>query len=290
MVSSFHTKIVILESLPSGDRRTGTETAADLQFHRFNQAVNVPIELVKVGNRDELFSTLERLANEAELGESPILHLECHGLADRTGIALADGAEVEWRRLTNPLVHINVATRCNLLLSVAACYGAHGVRALADTDRAPFWAILAPRAEVYAQDLYGPYLRFYAELLSTGDGDRAIQVVEDAPSTPGIYGFMTCEQFFAIAYRRYLARFTTAQAYETAAAAIHTDLLAHGVQVDMALIKHALTAIEEPFFNEFFRRFVMIDLFPENASRFSLNYANFRTSESAASTDAAEVP
>jgi hypothetical protein len=181
-----HSRIVILESLLPSDRRTARELSDDLQFYRAGRTVDVPIELIKERGRTEFFQILEELAIDAESGDSPIIHIECHGFDDRSGLCLADNLAVDWAELTAPLVRINLATRCGLLVSVAACFGAHAIAALARTPRAPFWAIVAPKEKIFPSDIYAPYLKFYAELLTSGDGDRALEAMVESGSAPNL--------------------------------------------------------------------------------------------------------
>lgn len=274
MITTTHTRIIILESLPPEDRRTGSELSNDLQYYRLERRVDIPIEIYKVRGRTDLFQAIESVGAAAESGETPILHVECHGLADRSGLSLSDYTTVAWGEITAPLVRINLATRCNLLLSVAACYGAHSVLAMAQTERAPFWAILAPRDEIAPRDLYGPYLRYYGELLRSGDGDRALAAMTEAGSSQNCYGFITCEQFFMQSYRIHLARSTTESGYQRDVARIRSLFAAEGRDVEELLIRRALEAIDEPLFKELFRRFIMADIYPENAERFRLQYAD----------------
>jgi hypothetical protein len=275
VITTNHSRIVLLESLPPSDRRTGRELSDDLQFYRSGRTVDVPIELLKVPGRTELFQTLDKLGVDAESGDSPIVHIECHGFDDRSGLSLADGTAIDWEELTAPFVRINVATRCTLLFSVAACFGAHAVAALARTSRAPFWAIVAPKEKITPSEIYGPYLRFYAELLTSGDGDRALNAMVQSASAPNLYGFMTCEQFFQVAFRRYLARSTMESARDAEIARARSYFAAFGLYPDEALVRKILEGFDdETFFSELFRRFIMADLYPENAQRFPLLFAD----------------
>jgi len=228
-----------------------------------------------VPGRTECFQILEKLALDAESGDSPIIHIECHGYDDRSGLCLADGSAIDWAELTAPLVRINVATRCVLLVSVAAGFGAHAIAALAHTSRAPFWAIVAPKEKICPSDIYGPYLKFYAELLTSGDGDRALGAMVQSGSAPNLYGFMTCEQFFQIAFRRYLARAATEAARMDQVARARTYFAAIGRHPDEPLMRKMVEEFDdEAFFYALFRQFIMADLYPEYAGRFSLRYAD----------------
>jgi len=234
----------------------------------------VPIEFHKIRGQAELFPVFDALAAEAESGDSPIVHFECHGLSDRSGLSLADPTTVAWMDLTPSLVRINVPARCNLLFSVAVCYGAHGVASMEQTARAPFWAIRAPREEITPRELYGPYLRLYSELLSSGDGDRALSTMVEPASVRSLYGFLTCEQCFMQAFQLHLTRSTTEVGYRGDVERIRSYFAALGREVDKSLVRRVLEGIEEPLFNDLFRSFVMADIYPENAQRFPLRFAD----------------
>jgi hypothetical protein len=77
---------------------------------------------------------------------SPILHIEAHG--DENGIyGLGENGnerEIAWEELTEPFQNLNVATRCNLLVIVAACIGNAGVKSFVRSPRAPAIALIGP--------------------------------------------------------------------------------------------------------------------------------------------------
>jgi len=83
-----------------------------------------------VQNSRALFGVLNRLVEKARGGAFPALHFETHGverapgpMATSVGLVLASQEIVSWRVLYPYLTAINEATRLNLLVFVAACYG-----------------------------------------------------------------------------------------------------------------------------------------------------------------------
>lgn len=84
----------------------------------------------KCSNKNEVLAAIERAATHAEHdGIIPLIHLEAHGsekgLSDRE-----EGANgLIWDELTKPFQRLNIATRLNLIVFVAACRGYAGLLA-----------------------------------------------------------------------------------------------------------------------------------------------------------------
>jgi hypothetical protein len=69
-----------------------------------------------------------------------MLHIECHGDAD--GIQLTDGSLMPWSRLKPLLVNINLASRMNLFLVMACCYGGYFAAECRYSEPVPFaWIV-----------------------------------------------------------------------------------------------------------------------------------------------------
>jgi hypothetical protein len=166
--------VSVLESLPDGDRRTGKLLFEDIETIKLFRQRELKTELLCTKNKLEFLAHLAHVQSDASLGQVPILHIECHGSTDHKGIVLADGTFLSWSELKPFFTSINVATRCNLLIILAACYGGYLGQIILPTDRAPCWGIIGPTNTVYPDELLSTFNAFYSELLASLDGNRSL--------------------------------------------------------------------------------------------------------------------
>src|SRR5207244_5807125 len=142
MASAYFSTVVVFESLPEGQLRTGRSLRDDIEPVSAFHARGINVDYRKVNNRLELNARLADVLHGAEHGDYPLLHFESHG--SERGIELADGSHIAWAELKPWLISINVATRCNLIVIVGACYGGYLAQTLLPTDRAPCWPLIGP--------------------------------------------------------------------------------------------------------------------------------------------------
>ena len=119
------------------------------------------VVFLDVPTKQAFLAALSRIQTEAVLGTYPLLHIECHGSSDQTGIVLADASFLGWKELKPYLTAINVATRCNLLIVMACCSGGYLAQTLLPTERAPCWALIGPTTTVYPDELQSNLHAFY---------------------------------------------------------------------------------------------------------------------------------
>ncbi len=212
---------------------------------------------------------------EAETeGAYPLIHIECHGAEDRTGLVLADGIGVSWKELKPILTRINVATRCNLVVVVAACYGGYLGEIVGITDRAPCWALIGPTASALPDELLGGYGVFYQEFLTSLDGGKAINALNAWKLRDGRFYFMPAGGFFRLAFAGYLKRYCTEDALEERAGELRRRLKASGLErlPGRGRLRRELKKQSKPAFQKYLRHFFMMDLYPENEARFPIKF------------------
>lgn len=239
--------IVVIESLRQDDWKTGRLLREDLEVIALPYENNLQIHYKTASSADELEFLLQELAGYVRLsGRAPCLHIQCHGDAD--GLQLTDGSRMLWGRLKPLLVDINLASRMNLFLVLACCYGGYFAAECRYHEPVPFAYILGPGSAIAADPLFALNATFYTELLRTKDVTDALTVA--GGRRPGIsYFSMSAVGIFRIALT---ARIKGAGSAESQA---------------------QLRTIEEPLFEQWRRRFFALDLFQENAARFAITYA-----------------
>jgi hypothetical protein len=144
------TNVWIIEWLSQKERRTGQELHEWMETKRSGWSVYNACD-----SKAEVLKSINRAAAIAAQGRFiPVLHIEAHG--GRAGIAPSASPDAEflpWEELTVPLQQLNLATKCNLIVSVAACVGFAGVQALRKGPRAPAVALVGLVNSVLPTDL-----------------------------------------------------------------------------------------------------------------------------------------
>ncbi len=273
-ISAHFSKIVVIQSIPSTELHTGTELHKELENLDAWHARGLMPELHNVITKSELLELLLKLEETARLeGDWPVLHFETHG--NQQGLGLASGEFITWDELKIPLVNLNIQTRNNLLVVLAACYGAYLTSALVPTDRAPCWGLIGPNEVMYDSVLLKSFLEFYTELFATGNGSASLKrlnatVRSDKPS----FTFSQCEFMFKMVYHKYLQNYFSPPVLKKRAIDLYHEAKRRGAAPagGPGEIKRNLLRTREDYFLSHRENFFMFDLYPENRKRFSVTY------------------
>ena len=278
MPSSHISKIAVLQSLPRGQLQTGKQLSEDIETLNVFHSRGLDVSFYDVPTKQDFLSALSTLQGEAVRGVYPLLHIECHGSSDQTGIVLADGSFLGWKELKPFLTTINVATRCNLFIVMACCSGGHLAQLLLPTERAPCWALIGPTTTVYADEILSNMNSFYTTFLGTLDGDQSLESLTGPKLREGRFAFMPAGGFFRIAYAKYLANFCTPEELLKRGEEMHQKLVSMGSKVlpSPQELANILQNTEASSYEKYFREFFMIDLYPENAERFPIPYDDIK--------------
>lgn len=275
MTTSHFSRIVVIESLPKGQLHTGTRLHEDIAVQNVFHQRGLDVDRVQADTAERLWACLARVLQDANTkAVYPILHIECHGSTDTAGLVLADNSFVSWHEIKPVLTAINIATRCNLFVALAACHGAHLSQVILPTDRAPLWGMIGPVESAKPTDLFGSFFAFYSTLLASLDGDKALSAIVSADARIANYYFVTAEGFFKKAYAHYLANYCTEKSRWRRAKQLRTRLRDMGLRKSPSIseLQQRLKSTELPSFHKYHRQFFMIDLFPENSERFSVRF------------------
>jgi len=239
--------IVVIESLPADHWKTGRALRDDLEIIALPYGNNLQIHYKTAQSADDLEFLLKELYGYVSLcGRAPILHIECHGDAD--GIELADRSRMAWSRLKPLLVGINHASRMNLFLVMACCYGGYFAAECRYSEPVPFAWILGPGKEIEADPLLALNGAFYTQLFKSRDVTAAVTAGGAARPTGISYFSMSAVGVFRVALT---ARIKGAGSAESRA---------------------RIRSIEEPIFDRCRRQFFALEQFPENEARFAITY------------------
>jgi hypothetical protein len=273
MVSSSFSQIMVLQSLQVADMRTGERLCENIESWNLFYDRGLKVSFEGVQTKQEFLGALQRLAFEAARGIWPLLHIECHGSDDQTGIVLADGSCLTWTEMKPYLTAINIEARCNLLVVLGACYGAHLSRIILPTDRAPYSGLIAPTDQILPNELLSRFNSFYKELLQSMDGGDALQALLEERLKSGGYYYTTADHFFREVYEHYVEEQCSPLRLEQRAKALSRRIkkARANSQPSKGAVKRFLSSLIQPTFEKHHRKFFMIDLYPENAQRFTAN-------------------
>lgn len=160
-------KIYILESLHSGDRKTGEDLKDSLRQIWYEQNIsNSDCQYYRISNQDELYIQLKNIESEVLTDNKwPIVQFECHGSS--AGIHLSSNEQVKWEELFNHLRPINIASKNFLLLTLSMCNGECVIRYIDPKQRAPFRAVVGPVGKAFPDDLVNSWNTFYTKFIES---------------------------------------------------------------------------------------------------------------------------
>lgn len=198
-VSKFRNNaIVIIDGLRPDDLQNGKalyDELRDLQLagHQFH------CERIQVKSRSEFLLALDTVRDGVDGGLLPVVHFEVHG--DAEGLEVGPERErVEWFELVPRLREINVRSKFNVGVVMAACSGLYAIKPITIHDPTPFHFLVGPQIEVGAGDLREAIKSFYTGLVKTHNITVAMEHV------PSEYKQFLAEKFAAVAYGKHLKR------------------------------------------------------------------------------------
>lgn len=268
------TNIWIIEWLPSGDQRTGRLLHEWMQEQRLGWST-----YFECASKLEVVSSIKRATNLANKSEmSPVLHLEAHG--NKIGLGRPDGSGgvelLEWDELTEPLQRLNLVTRCNLVVVVAACIGFAGIKALVRGPRAPAIALVGPDAPIMTSNLLSATKEFYRCWMH--DDAKLGEIAISASRQAGTVSF-EWEPFAVLAFDAMAEQLIVSMRQDQQRMQVNriqqkmldeTSLSSAEIECRLSQLSPSLQAnIIQRLWDEMF----MIDLYPDNREKFGVNWA-----------------
>jgi hypothetical protein len=184
VTAPIHT-VLVIESLPADERQTGTELYNDVikRYAEFySDGDPISHRLFKVDTKKEFLEAIEYvIQNVKYYRRGVMLHIECHGLENRSGLCLADEASIFWSELKVPLIKINVGLDNELYVSMATCFGRYLHEAIDISMQSPFSGFLSASDIIWNRETLEDYSVFFEELVKT----REIFLAEEVLSKSG---------------------------------------------------------------------------------------------------------
>lgn len=191
----YFNKVYIIQSLRIGDRLTGHELFDDII--RWRTSNSLVAEIQNISNRIELIAYLKHIYDGIKSGLVPLIHFETHGYKE--GIQLSNNELISWLDLVPYFRSINLSTKNNLFVSMAACKGGNIQFCVKITEPSPFRGFIGPMEDVGEMDMLASFSDFFNVLLRENDVEKGIAALNQAAN--GVkYHHMNTELFFDIVW------------------------------------------------------------------------------------------
>jgi hypothetical protein len=219
----------------------------------------------------DVIEAIERATVRArQSGMIPVLHIEAHGDEVGLGGPHTGGSAglITWDELADPLQRLNLMTRCNLGVFVAACTGFAAIMTFTRGPRAPAAWLVGPDDTVTQADLLRGTKEFYRRWIDKVPRLSDIAASASLETEPVA---LEPESFALIAFE------SLAQCLIIS---MHPNHLYHHIDHIGRYIQGAgviertnadLSSISIAMFQQSWDKLFMIDLYPENRQRFGVD-------------------
>jgi hypothetical protein len=264
-------KIYVVESLGSNEK-TGLELYESV-IKWFQDRRGIGTEFLEVENKEGLISVFEQISSDCISNElKPLIHLEIHGLNDKSGLALIEDS-ISWDDCAYYLRKINKACNWNLNLTMAVCYGNYFLGALMPLEPSPVAGFVGSFEEIFEHDFVPRFDEFYSTLRDTLSLDQAITAMmnQNRQFLNG-FAYIDARRIFSEVYNIYLEQQFTNEALMSRYLAAK-ELVGNNPPNDEEFQRFVHLSLEsrEIYFEKHRRKFFMIDEFPENENRFPIS-------------------
>ena len=262
-------KIIVIESLDGGDRKTGLQLFDDLEFVKVRNSSKLETEFKSVSNKSDFLFCIDELITSVELkGVYPVLHIDAHG--NKGGVNFSEDGHIEWYELLEKLSKLNILMRGNLLVVLASCYGARIIHHISTVSRAPFWGVIAPHEKTYSENVYTGLNNFYNAICSGSTSSEIISALNASRSCSDLKLF-TAELLFVKATQLAVSEFQDRASLMQRIKSMPHNLRGHGggVEKSKSQLKTDFISAQKKKFEEDLEGFLMVDLFPENVNKIS---------------------
>ncbi|MGX9239404.1 hypothetical protein ACWXV2_19975 [Pantoea ananatis] len=173
-LSVTYNSIIIVESLPDNECKTGKLLATELKKSQPDQE---GVQYVPVASKDEfieLMQEMKYLMTENE-GFRPIIDIETHGNEEVT--QFADGSQISWGDLMEILRGINQICKNELVVFLACCKGYHFIKSTTITKHSPCGYLYSPKEDILITNVVEATVEFFKEIIVNGDLDDAADLM-----------------------------------------------------------------------------------------------------------------
>ncbi|EJM83123.1 hypothetical protein PMI32_02380 [Pseudomonas sp. GM60] len=172
--------VIIFDALAKTELQTGRRLHEDLldfsnQIERRGYCTYYPVK-----SKQMMVAALKTVLNECRSGVLyPVLHFECHGDPSKGIYIHASDEYIGWDELVRYINEINVATRNNVGVVLAACFGFEISKFVNFASPCPFNFVIAAQDEILAGQLQEVLIGLYKATMSSGDLEAGLRSLDD---------------------------------------------------------------------------------------------------------------
>ena len=125
MYSSKFNSVAIFNAIPEEELNTAGRLRDELDDIAVYIANDLKVRYFRINDPCDIESGVSALLNETKKdGLLPWIHLDAHGMSDESGFCTGNNNSCDWNNFNNIITPLNVATKLNLIVVFASCYGA----------------------------------------------------------------------------------------------------------------------------------------------------------------------
>ena len=269
--------LYIIESLREGEAKTGQNLYDDMHLQiYYHEGLDVQLHVVQTTG--DWNNTMQNILDSCQHnGVFPIIHLELHGYEN--GIQLTNGDLLSIDKIGEQFRQINIATGCNLFLTLGVCKGLYLLFSTHYDKPMPFCGVVGSFEVMRADDIQLRYGAFYGKFFETFDVGEAYAALKNtetnAPEIFTQYRYIQVDEIFLDGYQRYIREACASSVMDDRAlqAAAESGKILQNRSVRRKFQKEFRNEEKKrrlAYFNQARKAFYMLDLFPENAERFDV--------------------
>ena len=162
--------LIIFDALAETEMQTGRRLHEDLIDYCLEIGRQGYCTYYSIKSKQMLIAALKLVLTECRAGVLyPVLHFECHGDPERGLYVHASKEYVGWDELVRHITEINQATRNNVGIVLAACYGFEISKFVTFTAPCPFNFVIAAQDVIQVGQLQDVVMDFYKTTVKSGD-------------------------------------------------------------------------------------------------------------------------
>ena len=269
--------IYVIESLNDDDSKTGYEIWHDqLQYMPFKYP-ELKVHYKPINSLSEWDDLMNEILNDVQVNSNiPILHLEIHGEKNGQGLVFNNGQLASIEHVGEQLRDINIATACNLLLTLGVCKGLYLLFNMHLDKPMPFIGVVGSFDDLYSGDIILRYTDFYETLFDTFDVGKAyISLMNSNTGFPSTYRFIPADELYYKNYQGYINKQCTPEALKQRAidSMPLSKLPLINRQQQRKFVRDFIKMEQKNrlnYYKEHSSIFFMLQEFPENRKRFDV--------------------
>lgn len=278
MIMENNTKIFVIESLQEGDKKTGTNLYNDLIRYQF------PFDSMhyKVMDSGDWYGAIEDIKSKVKPDDVVFIHVEAHGNGKGTAIILTNGEELSFRKIGDDFICINRIIGCNLYVTLAVCHGLFLLMDSMSLEKMPFCGLIGSLQAISESDLEIRYYEFYRSYSEFQDIELAMEELKKSnPSIPSSYIFLKPETIFFQTWKEYY-EVTSDEEWQKKRSYIvakRHHLNREQRRAFLRKFKNEKELYAKRVFKQKAEEFFMLKDFPENKTRFGVDYSYYYNQE-----------